>query len=161
MGSIRLSKVLKELNISLERAVEFLDHQGHEIENNRNTKIDDAQYDILLTEFEQDRTRKEKSEQVSQLVREEKEVLRAEKEAVRGHVVPPQEKPAASTPASASAAPVAKEEKKTVVEPPKAEEKKAAPPKEEEKLKEVAKKETAPAKPKAETKTEAEKPAPI
>ncbi len=81
MGSIRLSKVLKDLNISLDRAVDFLSQKGHDIENNRNTKIDDAQYDVLVKEFEQDRTRKEKSEQVSQLVREEKEVLRAEKEA--------------------------------------------------------------------------------
>jgi translation initiation factor IF-2 len=81
MSTIRLSKVLKELNIGLDRAVETLAEKGHDIENNRNTKISDEQYQILLGEFEQDRSQKEESEHVSQLVREEKEHLRAEKEA--------------------------------------------------------------------------------
>ena len=91
MSTIRLSKVLKELNIGLDRAVETLAEKGHEIENNRNTKISDDQYQILLGEFEQDRSRKEESEHVSQLVREEKEQLRAEKEAL-------QQEPAATEP---------------------------------------------------------------
>jgi translation initiation factor IF-2 len=98
MGSIRLSKVLNELNISLDRAVEFLAGKGHEIENNRNTKITDDQYDLLVKAFEQDKTSKEKSEQISQQVREEKETLRAEKESVR--------KPEAAPVKEAVAAPV-------------------------------------------------------
>jgi len=37
MSSVRLSKATKELNISLDRAVEELAKNGHEIPNNRNT----------------------------------------------------------------------------------------------------------------------------
>ncbi len=116
MGSIRLSKVLNDLNISLERAVEFLDQKGHQIEKNRNTKIDDVQFEILLKEFEQDRSRKEKSEQVSQLVREEKETLRAEKEAVRLRTLPKDEAPA--PPPAAAAPQVAVEQPVKVVAAP-------------------------------------------
>jgi translation initiation factor IF-2 len=83
MSTIRLSKVLKELNIGKDRAIQTLTAKGFVVEDNPNTKISDEQYHILLGEFEQDRSRKEKSEQVSLSVREEKESLRAEKEAIK------------------------------------------------------------------------------
>lgn len=37
--TVRLNKVLRELNISLDRAVEFLDSKGVEIEKRPTTKI--------------------------------------------------------------------------------------------------------------------------
>ena len=37
--TIRLNKVLRELNISLDRAVEFLDSKGVEVEKRPTTKI--------------------------------------------------------------------------------------------------------------------------
>ncbi len=81
--AIRINKVLKELNISLDRAVETLASKGEDIEKSPNTKLNQAQYDILVGEFQADKSKKEASEQVSQKVREEKEQMRAEKEAKR------------------------------------------------------------------------------
>src|SRR6056300_465156 len=80
MSSVRLSKATKELNISLDRAVEELAKQGHEIPNNRNHKITDEQYGILRTAFADDLQRKKLAEEVSQQVKEEKEALRGSKE---------------------------------------------------------------------------------
>ncbi|MDX5325638.1 MAG: translation initiation factor IF-2 [Bacteroidota bacterium] len=86
MASTRLSKIIKELNISLDRAVEFLAEKGHEVVRNPNTKIDDEQHDLLLGAFAADKSKKEASEQVSLLKREEKEMIKAEKEALRKDV---------------------------------------------------------------------------
>ena len=36
---IRINKILRELNISLDRAVDFLKEKGHEIEASPNAKI--------------------------------------------------------------------------------------------------------------------------
>jgi len=76
MSSVRLSKATKELNISLERAVEELAKQGHEIPNNRNHKITDEQYEILMTAFADDLARKKRSEAVTAQVKEEKDLIR-------------------------------------------------------------------------------------
>ncbi|MBC8299215.1 MAG: translation initiation factor IF-2 [Pelagibacterales bacterium] len=51
-GPIRLNKVLKELNISLDRAVEFLSSKNIKIDARPTTKIDLKIYDLLSTEFE-------------------------------------------------------------------------------------------------------------
>ncbi len=76
MSSVRLSKATKTLNISLDRAVEELAKNGHEIPNNRNTKISEEQYEILRTAFADDLERKKAAEEVSQQGKEEKETLR-------------------------------------------------------------------------------------
>ncbi len=78
---LRLNKVLKELNISMNRAVEFLESKGIDIEARPTTKIDTDVYDILVGEFQTDMTKKLKSEEVSLKKREEKEAMRAELEA--------------------------------------------------------------------------------
>jgi translation initiation factor IF-2 len=77
----RLNKVLKELNISIQRAVEFLESKDIEIEARPNTKISSEVYDILIDEFETDMTKKQRSEEVSAQKKEEKEAMRAELEA--------------------------------------------------------------------------------
>ena len=56
VNKIRLNKVIREFNISLERVVEFLSSNGHEIEPRPTTKISQAQYDLLLAEFSSDRS---------------------------------------------------------------------------------------------------------
>ncbi|MGB0193813.1 MAG: translation initiation factor IF-2 [Schleiferiaceae bacterium] len=76
MSSVRLSKATKELNISLDRAVEELAKHGHDIPNNRNHKITDEQYEVLMTAFADDLARKKRSEAVSAQVKEEKDLLR-------------------------------------------------------------------------------------
>ena len=74
--SIRLNKVLRELNISLERAVEFLNDKGVEIDARPTTKITDQVYDTLLDEFEKDKSKKVASHEVGEEKRKEKESLR-------------------------------------------------------------------------------------
>ena len=76
MSSVRLSKATKTLNISLDRAVEELAKNGHDIPNNRNTKISEEQYEVLRTAFADDLERKKAAEEVSQQSKEEKETLR-------------------------------------------------------------------------------------
>lgn len=48
---IRINKVLRELNISLERAVDFLKLQNIYIESNPNTKINEEVYSLLFKQF--------------------------------------------------------------------------------------------------------------
>ena len=49
--TLRLNKVLRELNISLDRAVEFLSNVGCEIEARPTTKISQETYKLLLEGF--------------------------------------------------------------------------------------------------------------
>ncbi|GAA4800322.1 translation initiation factor IF-2 [Litoribaculum gwangyangense] len=78
--TIRLNKVLRELNISLDRAVEFLDSKGVEIEKRPTTKISEETYKILSDEFETDANKKVKSQAVSEAKLKEKEDLRIKRE---------------------------------------------------------------------------------
>src|SRR6056300_1688461 len=74
--SVRLNKVLRELNISLDRAVEFLNQKGIEIDARPTTKITTEVYSKLLDEFETDKSKKVASHEVSEEKRKEKESLR-------------------------------------------------------------------------------------
>ena len=78
--TLRLNKVLRELNISLDRAVEFLSQKGHEIEARPTTKISQEVYTILLDEFETDKSKRDASAEISEEKRKEKESLRLEQE---------------------------------------------------------------------------------
>ncbi len=64
--SIRLSKAVKDLNVGLSTAVEFLQKKGQDIDANPNTKITDEQYAMLVTEFSKDKNLKIESEKISQ-----------------------------------------------------------------------------------------------
>ncbi|UJH68376.1 translation initiation factor IF-2 [Allomuricauda sp. SCSIO 65647] len=74
--SIRLNKVLRELNISLDRAVDYLASQGHEVEARPTTKISDEVYQVLLDEFQTDKSKKVASKEVAEEKLKEKEALR-------------------------------------------------------------------------------------
>ena len=78
--TLRLNKVLRELNISLDRAVEHLSQHGHEIEARPTTKISQEVYNILLDEFETDKSKRDASAEISEEKRKEKENLRLEQE---------------------------------------------------------------------------------
>ncbi len=78
--TIRLNKVLRELNISLDRAVEFLDSKGVDIEKRPTTKISEDVYNILADEFQTDANKKVASKEVSEAKQKEKEILREERE---------------------------------------------------------------------------------
>ncbi|WCM41000.1 translation initiation factor IF-2 [Flavobacterium sp. CBA20B-1] len=77
---IRINKVLRELNISLDRAVEFLKTKGFEIEASPNAKISDDEYQALNKQFSADKGKKEASKEVSEEKKKEKEELRIERE---------------------------------------------------------------------------------
>jgi translation initiation factor IF-2 len=74
--SIRLNKVLRELNISLDRAVEFLNQKGIEVDARPTTKITTELYNVLLDGFETDKSKKVASHEVGEEKRKEKESLR-------------------------------------------------------------------------------------
>ena len=78
--NIRINKVLRELNISLDRAVDFLKEKGISIDSNPNSKISENEFDILQNQFAGDRGNKEASKGVSEEIRKEKEALRLERE---------------------------------------------------------------------------------
>ncbi|MCM5662031.1 translation initiation factor IF-2 [Galbibacter mesophilus] len=79
-AKLRLNKVLRELNISLDRAVEFLSSKGHDVEARPTTKITNEVYNVLLDEFQTDRSKKVASKEVGEEKRKEKEAIRQELE---------------------------------------------------------------------------------
>ena len=74
--TLRLNKVLRELNISLDRAVEHLANSGFEIESRPTTKISNEEYEILLGGFQTDKSKKVASKEVSEEKRKEKEAMK-------------------------------------------------------------------------------------
>src|SRR5690606_35006257 len=79
-NTMRLNKVLREFNISLDRAVEYLKSKGHEIEARPTTKISGEIYQILFDEFQTDKSKKVASKEVGEERRKEKEELRIARE---------------------------------------------------------------------------------
>jgi translation initiation factor IF-2 len=77
---IRINKVLREFNISLERAVDYLKDKGIAIDANPNAKISDSEFNILQNQFAGDKGKKEASIEVSEEKRKEKEALRLERD---------------------------------------------------------------------------------
>lgn len=77
---IRLNKVLREFNVSLDRVVEFLSTKGYEIESRPTTKISNEVYEVLYDEFETDKSKRVESKEVSEELKKEKEMLRLARE---------------------------------------------------------------------------------
>ncbi|NRA92369.1 MAG: translation initiation factor IF-2 [Psychroserpens sp.] len=80
MAQTRLNKVLRELNISIDRAVDFLESKGVQIDKSPNTKISEEVYALLSDEFQTDADRKMASQEVSEAKLKEKEELREQRE---------------------------------------------------------------------------------
>lgn len=78
--AIRINKVLRELNISLDRAVDFLKGKGHDIDATPNAKISEVEYSVLCKQFSADKGKKEASIEVSEEKKKEKEALKLERE---------------------------------------------------------------------------------
>ena len=78
--NIRINKVLRELNISLDRAVDYLKDKGIAIDANPNAKISSNEFDILQNQFAGDKGNKEASKGISEEIKKEKEALRVERE---------------------------------------------------------------------------------
>jgi len=71
--SVRINKVLRELNISLDRVAEFLLKKKINIDIRPTTKITNEVYQILLDEFEGDKSDRVASDEISEVKRKEKE----------------------------------------------------------------------------------------
>ena len=72
----RLGKVVKDLNIGKQRAVDFLEKKGCPIDDDINAKLTDEQYTLLLKEFSSDKDLKmqtEKRQAERQVTKERKE----------------------------------------------------------------------------------------
>ena len=78
--AIRINKVLRELNISLDRAVEYLKDKGYNIDASPNAKISGEERNALYNQFSADKGKKEASLEVSEEKRKEKEALRIARE---------------------------------------------------------------------------------
>ena len=64
MPKIRLNKAAKELNISIPRAVEFLQSKGFEIDSNPNVLLETEAFSALEQEFAADKKQKKASQEV-------------------------------------------------------------------------------------------------
>ena len=78
--TIRLNKVLRELNISIDRVAEFLSSKGHSIEKRPTTKISQELYDLLCDEFHIDADKKIASQEAVEAKNKEKQELREKQE---------------------------------------------------------------------------------
>lgn len=113
---IILFKAVKELNVGIATAVEFLEKKGFSVENKPTTKLSRDMYNALLKEFQGDKIVKEEANQIviGKIRRDEPEVTEKVAEAPRKNVefenegilvknlhsyTPPVEKPKEETPA--------------------------------------------------------------
>ncbi len=76
--SIRLNKVIKELNVGIQTAVSFLQKKGFDVESNPSTKITDEQYELLVKAFSTDKELKIESERFNQERQKEKKAAQEE-----------------------------------------------------------------------------------
>jgi len=76
----RFNKVLRELNISLDRAVEFLSGKGIDVDARPTTKVSQEVYTILSDEFQTDKSKKVASKEIGEEKRKEKEEIRLAQE---------------------------------------------------------------------------------
>jgi translation initiation factor IF-2 len=85
---IILFKAVKELNVGIATAVEFLEKKGFSVENKPTTKLSREMYDSLLKEFQGDKIVKEEANQIviGKIRRDEPEVTEKATEAPRKNV---------------------------------------------------------------------------
>ena len=63
--SVRFSKVIRELNIGLQTAVDFLEKKGlGEVKSDPNFKLSDAQYAALVEQFQKDKEQKSQADKI-------------------------------------------------------------------------------------------------
>jgi translation initiation factor IF-2 len=85
---IILFKAVKELNVGIATAVDFLEKKGFSVENKPTTKLSRDMYDALLKEFQGDKIVKEEANQIviGKIRRDEPEVTEKVAEAPRKNV---------------------------------------------------------------------------
>ena len=129
--AIKISKVIKDLNVGRQTIEEFLHKKGIEIDASINARIEESVYEMLVKEFKPDMDLKSKSDKMANERQKEKAKLSAAKESREIKTKVPGQKPtflgkidldAAGRPVSTSVKPVVKPET-----PEEAKEEKAAP----------------------------------
>ena len=96
--TIRLKKLATEVNISVDRIIEFLHENGIEDDFNPNTKVLPEWYELIMEEFSSDKDLKDKSSKVSHVRKERKSLAietAMEKSSETPIVEEPQEVPVA------------------------------------------------------------------
>ncbi|MET3112747.1 translation initiation factor IF-2 [Pedobacter sp. CG_S7] len=85
---IILFKAVKELNVGIATAVEFLEKNGFSVENKPTTKLSKNMYDALLKEFQGDKIVKEEANQIviGKIRRDEPDVIEKAVEAPKKNV---------------------------------------------------------------------------
>ncbi|MCR4811073.1 MAG: translation initiation factor IF-2 [Bacteroidales bacterium] len=141
--NIRLSKAAKELNVSIQTLVEFLDTKGQKVDLNPNVRLTPEQYELVAAKFQTEREVREQAEKIEMPVNGESVSIAADesnkgKEATEEVVIIKNvfEKEDSAAPAAEK---TAKRSKKA--EPEKSEEKAAEQPKAKSAKKEKEKKE--------------------
>ena len=100
--SIRLNKAIKECNVGLQTAVEFLQKKGFtDVEEDLNAKISEEQYEVLLKEFKPDSVLKN---QANMMLQQQKEARAAKEQAREEARAEKAAKAAAAAEAAAKAA---------------------------------------------------------
>ena len=82
MAKTKISKIAKDLNVSVTTAIEFLRKKDIIVEDNPNARIEDDAVNILINEFRSDKDQKIKSEQFSS-ERQKEKTKPAQKEAAK------------------------------------------------------------------------------
>lgn len=90
MPKIRLNKAVKELNISISRAVEYLQSKGVDVESNPNALLESEAFSALEAEFRKDGEQKKASHEVviSKVPDEKLEIEEVKPEVIRAKAAP-------------------------------------------------------------------------
>lgn len=72
---LRLSKIAKEFNIGIQTILDFLKKKGHTVDANPNTKISNEEYELLVKEFQSEKSAKEESKRLGGLTFAKKETI--------------------------------------------------------------------------------------
>ena len=78
--AIKISKVIKDLNVGRQTIEEFLHKKGIEIDASINARIEESVYEMLVKEFKPDMDLKSKSDKMSNERQKEKAKQNAAKE---------------------------------------------------------------------------------
>jgi len=72
MAKTKISKVAKDLNVSLPTVIDFLRKKNISVDENPNTRLEDDVVELLTNEFKSDKDLKNRSEQQIQSIREQR-----------------------------------------------------------------------------------------
>ena len=91
--AIKISKVIKDLNVGRQTIEEFLHKKGIEIDASINARIEESVYEMLVKEFKPDMDLKSKSDKMANERQKEKAKLSAAKESREIKTKVPGQKP--------------------------------------------------------------------